>query len=126
MNTADRLSAALAVANAGYRIEREPYRSPRAALTHQSMDHSAWPGADLVVQGIRDLERGAETIESLLVSLSAPQLRALGLTILEPLPDPEVRLYRRLAATHGDGAHAKYNAFVRRIVSFQRAGACAS
>lgn len=87
------------------------------------MDHSAWPGADLVVQGIRDLERGAETIESLLVSLSAPRLRALGLTILEPLPDSEVRLYRRLAAMHGDGAHARYNAFVRRIVSFQRAGA---
>jgi len=32
------------------------------------------PGEDLVRQGIRDLERGVETAESLLVSIGAPRV----------------------------------------------------
>ena len=83
------------------------------------------PGTELVERGLRDLDRGAETVESLLVSLSAPGLRTLGLVVDEPFADAELRLYRLLAAGYGAGAHARYNALVRRIVSFQRAGACA-
>jgi hydroxymethylglutaryl-CoA reductase len=83
------------------------------------------PGADLIEKGLRDLERGAETIESLLVSMSAPRLRVLGLAVAAPIADPELRLYRRLAAQHGAAAHSKYNSLVRRIVSYQRAAACA-
>ena len=51
---------------------------------------------------------------------------ALGLAVADPLPDPEVRLYRLLAKEHGDAAHSRYNALVRRLVSYQRALACAS
>lgn len=83
------------------------------------------PGADLIEQGLRDLEQGVETVESLLVSMSAPRLRALGMVIAAPIADAELRLYGRLAARHGAGAHSKYNALVRRVVSFQRAAACA-
>jgi len=83
------------------------------------------PGEDLITQGLRDLEQGAETIESLLVSMSAPQLRALGLVVAAPFDEPELRLYRRLATQHGAAAHSQYNALVRRIVSYQRAAACA-
>jgi hypothetical protein len=83
------------------------------------------PGSELVAQGLRDLEQGVETIESLLVSMSAPRLRALGLVVGTPFADPELRLYRRLGAEHGAAAHGKYNALVRRIVSYQRAAACA-
>ena len=83
------------------------------------------PGADLIEKGLRDLERGAETIESLLVSMSAPRLRVLGLAVAAPIADPELRLYRRLATQHGAAAHSKYNSLVRRIVSYQRAAACA-
>ncbi len=85
----------------------------------------ALPGAELVEQGLRDLDRGDETVESLLVSLGAPGLRALGFGVHQPFADAELRLYRLLAVHHGAGAHARYNALVRRMVSFQRAGACA-
>ena len=84
------------------------------------------PGSELIEQGIRDLASGAETVESLLVSLSAERLRALGIVVPSAFADAEQRLYLLLAAQHGDGAHARYNALIRRVVSFQRAAACAS
>ncbi len=84
------------------------------------------PGADLVERGLHDLRAGVESVESLLVSMAAPRLRALGFDVPAPLVDPELRLYRRLALDHGAGAHDRYNALVRRIVSFQRAAACAT
>jgi len=84
------------------------------------------PGAELVERGLRDLVLGIETEESLLVSLAASPLRALGIEVAVPLADAELRLYGLLAARHGDAAHSRYNALVRRIVSFQRAAACAS
>jgi len=84
------------------------------------------PGADLVETGLRDLATGLESIESLLVSMSAPRLRALGFDVPAPLDSAELRLYRILADQHGLAAHSRYNALVRRIVSFQRAAACAN
>lgn len=83
------------------------------------------PGAELVERGVRDLDVRAETIEALVVSLGAPGLRRLGIVVREPFEEPELRLYRHLAARHGAGAHARYNALLRRLVSFQRAAACA-
>ncbi len=89
------------------------------------METQALPGQDLVEKGVRDLRDGAETVESLLVSLAAPALRSIRVSVPSPLPDPELRLYRLLTTQYGDGAHSRYNALVRRIVSFRRAGACA-
>jgi len=83
------------------------------------------PGSELVERGLRDLSRGAETIEALLVSINAPRLRALGLPVATPFDTPELRLYRQLAALHGAAAHSRYNALVRRMVSYQRAAECA-
>jgi hypothetical protein len=85
------------------------------------------PGAELIEPGLADLSRGRETEESLLVSIAAPRLRALGFDVVDPIADAELRLYRMLVARHGeDAAHARYNALVRRLVSFQRAAACAT
>jgi len=84
------------------------------------------PGADLVETGLRDLATGRESIESFLVSMSAPRLRALGVDVPAPFENAELRLYRLLAEQHGAAAHGRYNALVRRIVSFQRAAACAN
>ena len=81
------------------------------------------PGEELIRRGLRDLEEGVESVESLLVSIGAPRLRQLGLTIAMPLPAPEQRLYRLLAETHDDAAHSRYNALVRRLVSYERASA---
>jgi hypothetical protein len=90
------------------------------------MEVSALPGADLVQRGLADLAAGAETREALLVSIAAAKLRALGLQVPDALDDPELRLYRLLARDDEDSAHGRYNALVRRLVSFERALACAS
>jgi hypothetical protein len=42
-----------------------------------------------------------------------------------PVAGPEHRLYALLAVTNADSAHSRYNALVRRLVSFERALACA-
>lgn len=84
------------------------------------------PGADLVEQGLADLARGVESTAALLVSIGAPRLADLGLRLPPPLPAPEHRLYARLAADDPDAAHSRYNALVRRLVSFERAAECAS
>jgi hypothetical protein len=79
------------------------------------------PGGELVDRGLRDLELGVESVESLLVSIGAPRLRRLGLDVPQPLEAPEHRLYSALRGEHGDATHARYNALVRRLVSFERA-----
>jgi len=86
----------------------------------------ALPGVDLVERGIADLEGGRESAEALLVSIGAPRLTRLGLAVPMPLPSPEHRLYELLRSRHGDDAHSRYNALVRRLVSYERAAECAS
>jgi len=86
------------------------------------MRHADLPGASLVAAGIEDLRRGAETIPALLVSIGAPRLRRLGYAVPPATaPDPEQRLYALLARENTDTAHGRYNALVRRLVSFERA-----
>lgn len=82
------------------------------------------PGAELVARGIKDLDRGVPSVEALLVSIGAPRLRLLGVPVVHPLADPEHRLWHLLASKGADGAHARYNALVRRLVSFEEALAC--
>jgi hypothetical protein len=85
-----------------------------------------FPGSDLVQQGIAELEAGLETIQSLLVSIGAPRLAQLGLRLPSPISSPEHRLYELLAAEDADSAHSRYNALIRRLVSYERAAECAS
>jgi hypothetical protein len=82
------------------------------------------PGGDLVATGLDDLRRGLESIPALLVSIGAPRLRRLGYTIPVPIDDPERRLYALLARDGPAGAHSRYNALIRRLVSFERAAEC--
>ncbi len=84
-----------------------------------------WPGADLIEAGLRDLSRREETDAALLVSIGAPRLRRLGMAVASPFPEPERRLYESLREKEGDAAHSRYNALIRRLVSFERAAACA-
>jgi hypothetical protein len=84
------------------------------------------PGAELVATGMADLERGVESVESLLVSIGAPRLTRLGFDVRWPFPSPEHRLYELLAEDDADAAHSRYNALIRRLVSFERAAECAS
>jgi hypothetical protein len=86
----------------------------------------ALPGGDLVEQGLADLARGEASAAALLVSIGAQRLAAAGVEVPRPLPDPEHRLYALLAEEDPDTAHARYNALVRRLVSFERAAECAN
>jgi hypothetical protein len=81
------------------------------------------PGAELVERGLADLELGVESVESLIVSIGAPRLRDLGWAVDHPFAGAEHRLYEVLRGRHGDAAHGRYNALVRRLVSFERAAA---
>lgn len=86
---------------------------------------AAYPGGDLVAAGVADLAARRETIAALLVSIGAIRLRAAGLEVAPEFSDPERRLYDLLAADSPDAAHGRYNALVRRLVSFERALECA-
>ncbi len=83
------------------------------------------PGHELIEKGLADLDNGLDTVESLLVRIGGPRLRRLGLNV--PLSTdelPEHRLYKLLAAENSDAAHSRYNALIRRLVSFERASEC--
>lgn len=84
------------------------------------------PGNELVEKGLSDLDESVETIESLLVSIGSPRLRRLGFEVSSPFSDAEERLYLLLARDDPDAAHSRYNALVRRLVSFERAAESAS
>jgi hypothetical protein len=83
------------------------------------------PGEDLIAAGLQDLYAGRETIAALLVAIGSPRLRRLGLEIPEQLPqNPEHRLYNLLSQDDPDSAHSRYNAFIRKLVSYERAAEC--
>jgi hypothetical protein len=84
------------------------------------------PGEDLVRKGIADLERGEESEEALLVSIGATRLRRAGLGLPPSITDADHRLFLLLCREYGDDAHSRYNALVRRLVSFEQALECAS
>jgi hypothetical protein len=80
------------------------------------------PGRDLFDAGLQDLADGRESEEALLVALAAPRLRAIGLEIpAVAVAQPSHRLYELLSDRDPADAHSRYNALVRRIVSFSRA-----
>lgn len=89
------------------------------------MAYEDLPGGELVDKGLADLASKRETREALLVSIGALRLRAAGVPVpASTLPDPERRLYELLALEDEDSAHSRYNALVRRLVSFEDAAEC--
>ena len=87
--------------------------------------NSALPGAELIEAGLIDLSEDRETVAALLVAIGAPRLRRLGIELPTTLPEnPEHRLYDLLSKDEPDSAHSRYNAFIRRLVSFERAAEC--
>ena len=86
---------------------------------------AALPGEELVKQGLADLASGKVSSSALLVSIGATRLRSSGLPVPDALTDADHRLYELLAAEFGDDAHSRYNALLRRLVSYERALECA-
>ncbi|MBI4545376.1 MAG: hypothetical protein HY703_09285 [Gemmatimonadetes bacterium] len=97
------------------------FRAPR----RRKESRGPLPGEDLVARGLEDLGRGLESIPALLVSIGAPRLRRLGAVVENAIPGPEHRLYQLLRRENPDAAHGRYNALIRRLVSFERAAECA-
>lgn len=90
------------------------------------MDYSTLPGGDLVRGGLEDLRAGIESPLALLVAIGRPRLSRSGILIPDhPFTSPERRLYQHLWEADPDTAHPRYNALIRRLVSFERAVECA-
>jgi hypothetical protein len=88
--------------------------------------YAALPGSDLIAKGLADLASAVVSIEALLVSIGAPRLRQAGLVVPAEIVMPEHRLYEALRRENPDDAHSRYNALIRRLVSFERGLECAS
>ncbi len=86
--------------------------------------NASLPGENLIEVGVRDLRSGYETMAALLVAIGSPRLRRLGLTFPEKDQNPEHHLYELLARDDQDSAHSRYNALIRRLVSYERAAEC--
>lgn len=87
-----------------------------------TVDFEQLPGADLIREGLDQLERKIESVPALLVAIGAPRLRRMGLPVPPDtaLPDtPELRLSRLLARESREGVHSRFNALIRRLVSFE-------
>lgn len=90
-----------------------------------AMSFEDLPGGELVTAGLADLASGRETVEALLVAIGSPRLRRAGIEVPpHGIEAPEHRLYARLEADDEASAHSRYNAFIRRLVSFERALEC--
>lgn len=90
-------------------------------------DLTGLPGEELICQGIEDLRERRESVESLMVQIGASRMRAAGLDIplfSKPDIDAELRLYGLLSSQFGNEAYPRYNALLRRLISFERALEC--
>ena len=76
------------------------------------------------LRGIADGAATTYSVEALLLLVGAPRLRENGIHLprVPGSPDePELALYAAIAAEHPRDAHSRYNALIRRLVSFERA-----
>lgn len=86
------------------------------------------PLEEIINQGLSDLAKPdlKSDIPALLVSIGAPRLRILGYFPARTITNPEQKLYTLLSLKYPDrSVHSLYNSWIRRLVSFERAAACA-
>ena len=75
--------------------------------------------------GLADLAGASNRSPPFSSSIGAHRLRRIGLPVPETvIASPEHRLYEKLAETDPDSAHSRYNALVRRLVSFENTAEC--
>jgi hypothetical protein len=81
------------------------------------------PGWEMISEGLADAAAGRLTPFACLVWIALPRLSRAGLIrpeiLAHPIDEPNLALYRLLRAAGGN-AYGRYNALVRRLVSFQR------
>lgn len=82
------------------------------------------PGGEILRNGLKDLQDGVSSIDSLLVLVAAPRLTRCGIRIPQarsPSALPEHDLFRRLCDEHGPEAYRHYRSLMRRLVSLENA-----
>lgn len=88
------------------------------------MNPDLYPGGEILVEGLRDLESGIPSVHALLVLVGAYRLSRCGIQI-PALPGapavPEHALYQRLVTQHGPEAYRHYRSLLRRLISLESA-----
>lgn len=81
------------------------------------------PGSEIVVKGMSDLGRNLVTIESLALLICRPEMLRIGIYFpdMSSISRPrELELYTLIENESGRDSHTRYNAILRRLVSFIR------
>ncbi len=82
-----------------------------------------FPGCELIERGLADYAAGQVTPESCLLAVAWGRLQRNGLPLPartpERFPEPELQLYELLQREGGD-AYSRYNALLRRLISFEQ------
>lgn len=83
------------------------------------------PGGEILEAGLRDVRAGRLSVEALAVLIGRSRLTASGIDVPAApsalAGSPEHALYALLAIKHGNEAHSRYNAIIRRLVKLERA-----
>lgn len=82
------------------------------------------PGGEILTQGLDDIRNSRKTANAYLILIGSPRLQSYG--ILIPKNEnfsgtPEHQFYELLENENPARAHSQYNAFIRRLVSLERA-----
>jgi len=90
-----------------------------------SLDEADLPAVGEIREGLRQLESGTAGMEACLASIAWPRLAACGWVgtgegKLQPLEEPEMRLYRILEEVEAD-PYGTYRSWIQRLGRFERA-----
>ena len=81
------------------------------------------PGAERMLQGLKDEMSGHHSIAACLVRIARPRLIGAGIISASPPRDDgaELELYQLLSASEGLQSYSRYKAIMRELVSFEHA-----
>ena len=81
------------------------------------------PGAEIVEKGLKDTEKKELSIYSLLLQSAITRLAGVQVVIekFQLLEPASILLFRKLKEQEGKGAHSKFNALNRELLSFIKA-----
>jgi hypothetical protein len=81
------------------------------------------PGEEILLDGLPDFFAGRVTVASCLICIGLPRLQRAGAIPAEArsfITEPESTLYA-LLRQEGGNAYARYNAWIRRLISLEQA-----
>ena len=81
------------------------------------------PGAERIVEGLKDYHDGRHSIPACFVRMARPRLIRAGMMSASPTHDDgaELQLYQLLSTSGDSHSYSRYNALVRELISFEHA-----